>query len=330
MTGAHATLIDETGRVSGEVRCRSCGYDLQQLSAEGDCPECGVAIERSLRSDALRLADPDWLRRVGWGSRLMVIGLLLWVVLGLTFGIAVGVMSMAAAQTAYIGVIAVGTLVSILGLVRFTAPDPRGLVSVAADTVRKWTRGAGILGYAMPVAGSLIMIIPFNLSWGAVLVTSTAMTCVSHLALAVAAFAGMAYAATLASRIPEDKLVRQTRIVKWGLAAGFACLAVTTIVGNIVSYFWMQSMTTQALPQAAQSAPSGPGTTTVSVPAMQPTPVLDTLESVVQVAGVVVGLAMLVFTIWWIILMLRYRKRLNAAAEQAEQMHFSALTEPAP
>lgn len=32
-----------------ETRCAGCGYFLQGLSPEGDCPECGVAIEVSVR-----------------------------------------------------------------------------------------------------------------------------------------------------------------------------------------------------------------------------------------------------------------------------------------
>jgi rRNA maturation endonuclease Nob1 len=34
--------------------CIACGYDLRELSEEGECPECGLPIERSPSSDNSR------------------------------------------------------------------------------------------------------------------------------------------------------------------------------------------------------------------------------------------------------------------------------------
>lgn len=41
--------------VARSVHCRSCGYDLQSLPADGICPECGLAVEETLRA----LVDPE-------------------------------------------------------------------------------------------------------------------------------------------------------------------------------------------------------------------------------------------------------------------------------
>ena len=46
------------------------------LAAGALCPECGRAVEESIRSDGLRLADLNWLKRVRLGVTLTIIGLL--------------------------------------------------------------------------------------------------------------------------------------------------------------------------------------------------------------------------------------------------------------
>jgi len=41
--------------VTPNLRCRACGYNLHGLRADGDCPECGLAIWRTI----LRETDPE-------------------------------------------------------------------------------------------------------------------------------------------------------------------------------------------------------------------------------------------------------------------------------
>lgn len=56
---------------SGEPRCLQCNYNLRGLDAAGDCPECGYAIERSLRGELLHNADCDWLGQLYFGALLV-------------------------------------------------------------------------------------------------------------------------------------------------------------------------------------------------------------------------------------------------------------------
>lgn len=58
------------------VVCIICEYELGGLAADGVCPECSTAIERSLRGDWLRYEEPQWLARVASGLRLMRWGVL--------------------------------------------------------------------------------------------------------------------------------------------------------------------------------------------------------------------------------------------------------------
>ncbi len=72
--------IDE---VTHELPCARCGYILRGLAESGACPECGEAIETSLKGNLLRAADPRWLKTVArgvgwtaWGVRYVFLGFL--------------------------------------------------------------------------------------------------------------------------------------------------------------------------------------------------------------------------------------------------------------
>lgn len=71
-------------RIDHSIGCTSCGYNLRGLMSDGKCPECGSAIEPSLRPAYLRFSPPEALARLNLAA-----GLLVWLVPG-----AWGVMSM--------------------------------------------------------------------------------------------------------------------------------------------------------------------------------------------------------------------------------------------
>lgn len=60
------------------VACRACEYELGGLFAEGNCPECGLPIQASIRGDALALGEPWWLARLQNGAWVMVWSTLTW------------------------------------------------------------------------------------------------------------------------------------------------------------------------------------------------------------------------------------------------------------
>ncbi len=64
-------------RIDHSVGCIRCGYNLRGLLSDGKCPECGSAIEPSLRPAYLRLSPPDALARLNLAA-----GLLVWLVPG--------------------------------------------------------------------------------------------------------------------------------------------------------------------------------------------------------------------------------------------------------
>jgi hypothetical protein len=59
--------------IEHDLPCAGCGYNLRSAPRDGICPECGLAVERSVGSDnALWEARPAWLRSLSLGIWLML------------------------------------------------------------------------------------------------------------------------------------------------------------------------------------------------------------------------------------------------------------------
>jgi hypothetical protein len=65
------------------LRCFRCGYDLRGLAPGGNCPECGLPVDRSsVEGDELWHAPPAWLAKLSWGARLLLLAPILGYVYG--------------------------------------------------------------------------------------------------------------------------------------------------------------------------------------------------------------------------------------------------------
>jgi len=67
------------GRIAVETPCVSCGYDLRTLSSEALCPECGVAVSRTIDRRLLRFCDPSWRLRLYIGVLILLVWTALWI-----------------------------------------------------------------------------------------------------------------------------------------------------------------------------------------------------------------------------------------------------------
>src|SRR5687768_13772157 len=59
-----------------DLPCDWCGHNLRGLSREGECPECQLALEHSLRPDRFEFAGPGWFTRLGAGTALVLLQVL--------------------------------------------------------------------------------------------------------------------------------------------------------------------------------------------------------------------------------------------------------------
>ncbi|MEX0776194.1 MAG: hypothetical protein WD042_10845 [Phycisphaeraceae bacterium] len=72
-----APSLDEQGRLTQDVYCLKCDYNLRGLPLNGTCMECGTPVARSLHGRTLRASDPRWLERLAQGFLLLWIGAVL-------------------------------------------------------------------------------------------------------------------------------------------------------------------------------------------------------------------------------------------------------------
>src|SRR5688500_11934066 len=56
-----------------DVPCDWCGHSLRGIGLEGECPECQLAVEHSLRPTRIDFADTRWLGGVRAGVLLVLI-----------------------------------------------------------------------------------------------------------------------------------------------------------------------------------------------------------------------------------------------------------------
>jgi hypothetical protein len=63
--------VDRAGYLTIDVRCAACGHNLRGLSPEGNCPECGWAVVKSLRGNRLCASSAHWVGTLRSGAGLM-------------------------------------------------------------------------------------------------------------------------------------------------------------------------------------------------------------------------------------------------------------------
>ncbi len=232
VTPPYQAPLDSHGRLLADVVCRSCGYTLRGLKATDHCPDCGDAVERSMRGDDLRYAEPRWLRTLATGCMLYAIGSIL--TLALTTAVAVAAMFMGAASgtsgmgqpltQGFIVVIAVvgivPALLTVVGAWLATTPDPAA-TEHAGVSIRILAR----VGFVLHMMSS-----PTQMYWqpatgpGAATSTWFQIVAMAGLGLGLLALVGwflyFRYLARLAMRLPAPRLAQQLRwIAVWLLVS---------------------------------------------------------------------------------------------------------------
>jgi MFS family permease len=323
--GAPAIALDASGRIAVDIVCRKCGYNLRGLLPDGRCPECGTAVGRSLHGDLLRFSDPEWVQKLASGMN--------WIVASIVIGFLGGVMGVvfAALFMSFIGSRSFVVFAPLAGLVfgvfalvgywKVTTPDPARLSEERGLSARKLVRIAQVTNYAVAPVNSLVQ----HFGW----IPALAMSAVSGVIGLAGTFAVFVYGRKLALRIPDEKLARHCKIVMWGLSVTLAFTVVYAALIVPLAVFVPPTTATSAPVGTTTSGPSysvayytSSGVTTKGKRVTTTTTTTPTSPvGVMAYAGAscFVGGGYLIFGIWALLLLLRFRRALNDSALVARQ-----------
>jgi len=286
-------------RVDLEVGCITCGYNLYGASLSGTCPECGTEVDRSVRGDLIGYADPPWVATLAKGLLWAGIASLGGILVMCLSGVAGGVIGAMGAQSGnnpadqiHVAQI-ISTLISFIplaallyGVWLFTTPEPEQMFTDASrrKTSRVVTRVALVAAVVAAVIGFIVTVI----SSEAGEVTGI----IGALPGQVMLFAMLIYALSLARRIPDMGLAKQTVVVLWGLAASYGVMLLALVV--IVSGFALTGVNSST-PAPMMAASIAGGCTML-----------------------IASVGLLVFAVWSIVLIFLYHGKLKAIAEAGE------------
>ena len=285
--------------ITEDTECLACGYNLRGLRTDGRCPECGTAIGRSIHGNFLKFANPQWVRRLATGMKLILWGLLINIIVGILGAVLANALGMPLAVLGLISLLA--GLVGLAGTWMLTSPDPSQLDEgweLNARQLIRITMLIGLGGQLVNIASHLILQ-GVGASKGMV-VSLTVVSIALGLVHLVGVFAQFVYFGKLAMRIPDRKLSQSTRTVMWGYVVGRGLVLLLTLIDALL------------LQGGGGGAPAA-----VMIPI---------------VLGCGGGLLLIIFCIWWLLLLFRYRKCFAVAAETAEQTWYGrqggAMTPP--
>ena len=186
---ANSVPVDET--VESDLQCAGCGYNLRTLAWDARCPECGLAVDRSLPPPRFRFGKMATAIRVRRGLTLVVLGILFQVLHALALLVVMrGIFVLP--RTAVLVVIrsmpyiGLATYVPFgLGLVLITYPFGRRgdrflrPLGIAVASLLTLFFGARLVGTLAPSAGGR----SFGLSWdtyGSLMAPFLYCLCASH------------------------------------------------------------------------------------------------------------------------------------------------------
>lgn len=204
--------LDEKGCLAIDVACISCEYNLKGLGRYGVCPECGTAVDRSLKGDGLRYSAPHWVRRISKGVTLilrstqaMIAGFFLMIMLSIFTNIKnTGpgtLLDSAPLRISFIVLAIIGSLNVVLGMWLFTTREPPHSNVPKSDRINA-RRLSRLLMVIFGTALSLKLLTSMNLTINQILIF-----------LIIASGYGLMISTAMhtqqiAARVPDQEIVR--------------------------------------------------------------------------------------------------------------------------
>jgi len=214
---------------------------------------------------------------------------MLWIIVAVLGSIALGLLANFAVPVIGLAGDVSLSVVSLAGYWLVTTPDPSMDLSREGISARVVARWGAVAAIIGGLVVSFLQVQQLQAPSVPLMIVAIALAIVG----VAGYFALFVYGRRLALRIPDDGLARQTMIVMWGVVACYGFAIVMIGVGVA----------------ATSAASPGAG--------------MGTLVGI----ACAVGIALLVFGIWSIVLLFRYRAAFKSAAEQARRSWYADIAE---
>lgn len=209
--------------ISSDTPCRRCGYNLRGLALAGQCPECGLPVDDSVRGTLLCYAPVSYQRRVCQGLTLLNVVALAGMLGGLFLQVLEGIWP-------YALLLLLGS-VGCAGAWLLSTRDPRDSPS-GTRRLRWQLRGGAAAGLGPPVIAIVIYV------WDPPQPLRTALAAAA-LALTWAFLAGelakYQYYAHVARALSKPRLARLAGWLRWPSVLTAACPALSFSVILLVA-----------------------------------------------------------------------------------------------
>ncbi len=219
--------------------CIRCGYALDGLSPTANCPECGTAVELSLRESTLAAADPVYRDKVHAGLSLVLNAFLLMIIGGmLSFFLGVTGAGGGSGLALLLPILQLlASLMLLLGYWKYTEPDPGQVMREGTQSARTAIRMTVIVQLVCSLVVLLLGLLGATAQAGArpsMAIDAMALVMMfaglaSLVAWIVQFISVMRYTRWLASRVPDDYIIRRTHRYMW-------LLPVVAIVGLLLFF----------------------------------------------------------------------------------------------
>lgn len=225
--------LDEAGSIAIDLPCKGCDYNLRGLPPEGECPECGAPVARSLTSNLLRFANPVWLKNVRRGLGLVLASIVSGIVC-LAAIVALGclIRTVEVERTVSLFSFAAG-LVGLWGIWLMTVPEPGKAGDSAGYTTPQWTRlwsiASYVAGFLAMVAGTFRTEFFFRVPVMLLEFTAGVIGVIAYYFLVV-------LCGKLASRVPVPSATRRARLLSWWLPGTMLFMFAVTLLITITAY----------------------------------------------------------------------------------------------